>query len=211
MGGEVSNPLLLIDWGAASRALGNESESGDRYWIQPLPRGILMAVVDALGHGEEASAAARAAIEAMGSYAEGSVLSLIPMVKHCHQKLTHTRGVVMTLVWFNAPDETMTWLGIGNVDGVLMRGSSEAVPAVESVLLRRGVVGYQLPALQASVVPVAKGDTLVLATDGIRNGFTVGINVNDPPQRMADQILARYGKDNDDALVLVARYLGRAP
>ena len=62
----------------------------------------------------------------------------------------------------------MTWLGVGNVEGVLIRADTRATPAAESVLLRGGVVGYQLPALQASVVPVSRGDLLILATDGIR-------------------------------------------
>lgn len=37
------------------------------------------------------------------------------------------------------------------------------------------------------------------------------LNVHDRPQQIADHILARFGKVTDDALVLVARYLGGAP
>jgi hypothetical protein len=169
-----------------------------------------MAVVDGLGHGEEAAAAAKAAIEAMSSYAQGSsILSIIPLVKHCHQKLADTRGVVMTVAWMNAHEETIAWLGIGNVEGVLLRASANATPSRETILLRRGVVGYQLPLLHASVVPVMRNDTLILATDGIQSGFVNGLSPQDPPQQMADHILEKYGTQKDDALVLVARYLGR--
>jgi serine phosphatase RsbU (regulator of sigma subunit) len=35
------------------------------------------------------------------------------------------------------------------------------------VLLRSGVVGYQLPTLRASTLPIAPGDLLIFATDGI--------------------------------------------
>jgi hypothetical protein len=75
-------------------------------------------------------------------------------------------------------------------------------------LLRGGLVGYQLPALAASVVPVAAGDLLILATDGIHPAFEDGINLNETPRQIADNILSRHLKGNDDALVLVARYLG---
>ena len=76
------------------------------------------------------------------------------------------------------------------------------------VLLRNGLVGYQLPALQASLVPIAPGDLLIFATDGIRVGFTQELVPTDPPQLMADHILNRFFKGTDDALVLVVRYLG---
>jgi hypothetical protein len=52
---------------------------------------------------------------------------------------------------------------------------------------------------------------LILATDGIRSGFAEDVSLSDPPQRIAEQILARRATGMDDALVLVARYLGHEP
>ena len=52
---------------------------------------------------------------------------------------------------------------------------------------------------------------LLIATDGIHSSFTVQLGASRPPQRLADQILAEHGKGTDDALVFVARYLGRTP
>ena len=72
-------------------------------------------------------------------------------------------------------------------------------------------MGYQLPTLQASVIPIRRGDTLILATDGIRSNFAEGLTMSDPPQKMAEHILDRHGKDTDDALALVVRFRGRAP
>jgi len=57
-------------------------------------------------------------------------------------------------------------------------------------------------------VPVAPGDLLIFATDGIREGFAEGLPTDATPQQLADQILARSGKGTDDALVVVARYAG---
>jgi phosphoserine phosphatase RsbX len=93
------------------------------------------------------------------------------------------------------------------VEGVLLRANANCVPARESVLLRGGVVGYQIPPLRAVTHPVAAGDMLILATDGIRAGFGDGGGVEASPRETADRILAQYAKDTDDALVLVARCL----
>jgi len=75
-------------------------------------------------------------------------------------------------------------------------------------LLRGGLVGFQLPELRASVIPVSVGDLLILATDGIQAGFEDEIKLNETPGQIAGKILNHHYRGNDDALVLVARYLG---
>jgi len=117
----------------------------------------------------------------------------------------------MSLASFNGRDNTMTWLGVGNVEAMLLRADAAASPRRENVLLRSGVVGCQLPALRAAIIPVMRGDVLVFATDGIGGHFAEEVILSDPPQRIAEHILARCAKGTDDALVLVARYLGREP
>jgi hypothetical protein len=57
-------------------------------------------------------------------------------------------------------------------------------------------------------MPVAPGDMLVLSTDGIRPGYFDLLGTEASPQELAGRILEEYGKGTDDALVLVARYLG---
>ena len=76
--------------------------------------------------------------------------------------------------------------------------------------MRGGIVGYQLPQLAPRRLPVSQGDTLVLATDGIRHGFRAEVNARDP-QVIADAVLANWSKTTDDACVAVARYVGGAP
>jgi len=102
----------------------------------------------------------------------------------------------------------MTWLGVGNVAGLLIRGDPGVAPRQELLLLRNGVVGRQLPPLQAGVLPVSAGDTLVLATDGVDPDFmTRGVEIGEP-ETTAARILEAHATGLDDALVLVARYRG---
>jgi len=192
--------------GVAARALRGERASGDQHLIQPSRQGLLIAVVDGLGHGSEAAEAARTAVITLRQHAGESVLSL---VKRCQAKLVGTRGVAVSIASFNLVDSTMTWLGVGNVEGILVRSKSRT-PDKEFLLLGRGVVGGQLPNLQAFVVPVVSGDTLTFATDGVTSDFHDEINTCEPPQKIADRVLSGHGKDSDDALVLVARFLGNS-
>jgi phosphoserine phosphatase RsbX len=55
---------------------------------------------------------------------------------------------------------------------------------------------------------VEPGDILILTTDGIRAGYVDGLEHVGDTQALADRILGQYAKGGDDALVLVARYLG---
>jgi negative regulator of sigma-B (phosphoserine phosphatase) len=195
----------LVEYGVAKCVLPGQGESGDRHLICCAGDGVLIAAIDGIGHGEEAAHAAEAAISILKANAEEPVISL---VERCHEDLRSTRGVVLSLASIDPGHGMMTWLGVGNVQGVLMRAGAQKGSVQEVLLLRGGVVGSQLPALQAAVLPIAKGDTLVFVTDGIRSEFVESLSALESPQRAADKILKRHGKGNDDALALVVRLTG---
>ena len=86
--------------------------------------------------------------------------------------------------------------------------TSYGAPQVASAGSVGGVPGHQLPQVRGAELPVAPGDTLVLSTDGIRAGYLELLATGDPPNVIVERIMHEYGKGTDDALVLVARYLG---
>jgi len=196
---------LPLDWHIAARPMNGQPVSGDLHLVKPFDHGVLLAVVDGVGHGDEATAAARTAVAILEKHASASVVNLM---QRCHDALKSTRGVVMTVVSLNTATRTLTWLGVGNVEGRLLREDAHARHPAESVLLRGGLVGLQLPMLQASTLSVAPGDLLVLATDGIAHGFDRQIQRQETPRQIAEGILQRHFKGVDDALVLVARMAG---
>jgi serine phosphatase RsbU (regulator of sigma subunit) len=173
--------------------------------VKATPGGALVAVVDALGHGAEAASVALTAISALERGAGEPVGALM---ERCDRALRLTRGAVLSLAGFDEAAGTMTWMGVGNVEGVFLKADPAARPLRESMLLRGGVVGYRLPSLMSSVRPVQPGDLLVLATDGIRTDFAEHIVSGAPAKAMADRLLERCAKETDDALVLVVRYRG---
>ncbi|HEU0038929.1 MAG TPA: SpoIIE family protein phosphatase [Verrucomicrobiae bacterium] len=227
MQSEIASLPSVISWGVASRALPGESVSGDMYVVKPIADGYLLAVVDGLGHGDEAVLAARATLPVLEAYTGGPLDAL---VKRCHEALRQTRGVVMTVATLRLAQNQLTWLGVGSVEacllraadaekvrgeGVLLRETAEtgtlsrlASAISERVLLRSGIVGYQLPKLHTSTLTLGPGDLLAFATDGIGAGFTKELPRSNSPQQLADQILEKHFKGNDDALVLVVCYLG---
>lgn len=195
----------LLEWNVATRTMPGEAESGDVAVVRSFPDGALVAAVDGLGHGPEAARAAREAEEILrGSAGEPADR----LIERCHQGLKRSRGVVMTVACFDATEDTVTWLGVGNVEGRLIRRSDEGEVHRESMVLHAGIVGYRLPPLRVVTLPVRRGDVLILATDGIRGDFADPVDLSRTPKQIAERILEEEGKGTDDALVMVVRYLG---
>jgi len=196
---------LEIDWDICLRPKADGGVSGDAYVVKECEHGVLVAALDGAGHGQPARDAALAAARVLEAHAGEPAITLMA---RCHEALTLTRGAALTLVWFRTRKNRMEWLGVGNVEARLIRARSHAASRMETLVLQRGVLGYRLPLLRPVSLPVAPRDVLVLATDGLRGDFAEDINLWHTPARLAADIMDRHWKANDDALVLVARYLG---
>lgn len=95
---------LMIE--TATIALEGELVSGDRACVSESDAGVLVSVVDGLGHGQQASNASTQACEVLRS---GPSDSLGALVQRCHQKLRGTRGAVVALAFFPPPQRR--WSG----------------------------------------------------------------------------------------------------
>jgi hypothetical protein len=193
-----------VEWSVVSQPSPGESVSGDEHVVVPSRDGLLLAVIDGLGHGEEATLAARKAADVLAQHADDGVIAL---VQQCHRALRDTRGAAMTVIALNRREGTATALGIGNVETVLVRANRQSRPRRESVLLRNGVVGYNLPVLQTGVHAIHPGDVVVFATDGVREDFGDTVDAAQPLPQLVEQIVARKRRGHDDALVLACKIL----
>jgi phosphoserine phosphatase RsbX len=201
----ADDPEPAYEWAVAQRALPGEAESGDLALVAARTEGTLIAVLDGLGHGEEAAVAARRAVRTLEAHVDED---LAQMVRRCHEALKETRGAVMAL-GIASEDGTLTWTGVGNVEAVVVRDQGSGNRAREHALLLGGILGMQIPAVRPSRIQLTPGDEVIFATDGIRRSFIDDLVVGDP-QLIADDIMRRYATNRDDALVLVGRYR-RAP
>jgi hypothetical protein len=116
----------------------------------------------------------------------------------------------MGIAHLDARADALTWIGVGDVRAVLQRVEPAGAARAEALFTHNGVVGRSLPPLRPVVRPLFVGDTVIVATDGLRGGFAPEPRGNEPPDRMANDLLERYAVATDDALVLVARYRGGA-
>jgi serine/threonine protein phosphatase PrpC len=107
----------------------------------------------------------------------------------------------MALLRLDARDRSAEFVGVGNI-GVQVYSDLLIKP-----ISKNGIVGYRLPQLLRMTYTYNSGDIFVLYSDGISSRFTTeqSPDLYQPPQQIADEILQRFGKDNDDATVVVIR------
>lgn len=195
-----------LEWSAVIYPMKNESVSGDLFFVKNRRDNVLVAAIDGLGHGSEALKASKKAVQSLDSFTDQSLISII---NSCHLDLKKTRGVVINLAVFDGWEGTMTWAGVGNVEGVLYRSDEKEYMGRENLIVRGGVVGYRLPLLKASIVSVSPGDTLIFTTDGVNKDYMNNVNMKRTPDKIVDNIASNHIDKSDDALVFVARYVGR--
>lgn len=194
---------LLIETAAMTKE--GEDVSGDRACIGHTDAGVLVGVIDGLGHGADAGDAAQRAAVVLEDPATG--MRVTDALQRCHTALRGTRGAVIAVAAFPAQATDMEWLAVGNIEGVLVRGRS-GPPGREMIVQRPGIVGHHMPALRSSTLPVRPGDTLVFATDGLRREVAQAVSRRGPARLEggAAELLEEFATGNDDALLLTARY-----
>jgi negative regulator of sigma-B (phosphoserine phosphatase) len=199
---------LPVEWGVATRCRRGEATNGDLAVVTLLPDGALVAAIDGLGHGREAARAAGTVGDVLRNTRSHDLVSL---VERCHTALKGTRGAVISLAFLSSMRSTMTWLGVGNVEGRLVSGVPSVTRTKGSLAVASGLPGHELPKVSAATLDIRPGDIMLLATDGIAPGFAESLDVSGPPQAITDRILLNHSKTTDDALVVAVRYLGSRP
>lgn len=193
-----------LEWAVAGRPAPGEPASGDAAVVRAGENRCMLAVVDGLGHGPEAATSAAVAVEIFERNYRLGVTELLALA---HQGLADGRGAAATVAVVDGPSGTLSWLGVGNVDGVVLHQSASGRARTNGVLLRGGVLGRELPWLQEpTIVQLADRDCIALATDGVRGDLISWLRTGLRANVLAQRLLDDHASEVDDALVLVARY-----
>ena len=181
--------------------------SGER--LHPLrSRPLAALLVDGLGHGPHAAAAAQAAV---GAFERVPVTDLDALVRRTHEAMRSTRGGVLGTCLIDPGRGELTYAAVGNITGRVVTGGRSV-----HLLDRPGTLGTQLPvpSVRLQHCPWEPGSTLVLVSDGIRSGWNLDGHarlLEQHPAIVAAVVHRDYGRPTDDATVLVVRRAGGMP
>lgn len=198
-----SEHLGFVEWAVAARNHPNEQICGDAHIVEQVGTKLLFGVIDGLGHGLEAAQASQQAIKTILEQKESPPVNIL---RECHQELKSTRGAVLSLALIDRKNNKLEWVGVGNVEGVLMRSAGPH----EWLSLRSGIVGCRMPNIQSMERPISCGDLLVMFSDGIQNQCLDQVWSHDSATKTAERIMDKRARGTDDAIILIAKYYGDA-
>jgi anti-sigma regulatory factor (Ser/Thr protein kinase) len=197
--------------GCVCLAKSGEDVCGDGWHVVPKAgsqagRRIVM-VVDGLGHGPQAAEAAAAAVRLFNRHATGAPAAIMEAL---HAGLRGTRGAAVSIARFEPERRMVSFCGIGNVAGVL---ASRNTPEARRMLSLNGTVGHVMRKVQQFDYPYPAGGApvVILHSDGISTQWGLdkypGL-ASANPSLLAAVLYRDFGRERDDATVLVAHDLG---
>ncbi len=200
---EIPGTTTSLAWAAAYKAKTDGTPTGDGYLVHQSDGSIILAAVDGAGSGAEATQAAALCLR---SLVKSKPTSLEILFSEAHRACRSSRGAALVVALIRPEHREMSWAAVGDMDGLLLRGAPSASSARESVVQRGGTLGHQLPPIINQSHRLSAGDTIVMTSDGIRPAFREPIRAGPSVETLANDTLHTYGRDNDDALVLVMTY-----
>jgi anti-sigma regulatory factor (Ser/Thr protein kinase) len=194
-------PPFRCEVGVLGRAYPGEPLSGDHALWMWSEEALVVGVVDGLGHGPEARTAADRAIELMR---ERPQLSPEQMMERCDAGLKGTRGAALGIVRLDRQSRSLSHSCVGNI-ATLVCGPGQ----VNAMACSPGALGVSHQRVRASRQEtwLRPGELLVMHTDGLSSRTTIedAVLLRRHPLVVAHDLMRRFSKRHDDALVLVVR------
>lgn len=196
--------ICPLDIGVATRPHPMMTVNGDAFVVHHWNESALAGIIDGLGHGPPAYQAAQAARLYVETHFERPLDAIFSGVGHACRG---TQGVVMALARFDWALAKLTYASVGNVESRVFR-----CPEKLNFTVRRGVIGLNAPAPLVSVHRWAPTQVMVLHSDGLVTRWQCEDFSHLLPEsatRVAQQLLHRLARDDDDATVLVVKGVER--
>lgn len=184
----------MLELGASVRPYPGESCSGDAAVMRSDPDAVLFGIIDALGHGSAAAAAATRATELLAGASLREPIATL--VRELDGGLRGGRGAAALLCLVRGDE--LEGCGVGNVE-LRTTGMRIGVLATPGVLGRGPSVRPRTFA--ARLVP---GVRMVVFSDGVSGRLRADHRRALAAQAASAALLAEWARDTDDAAVLVA-------
>lgn len=181
-------------------AIQGETACGDAWTVVPGSWGTALLLVDGLGHGPSAAAAAGEAVRIFRSqtaYQPEQVLAVL------HAGLRSTRGAAGAVAVIDPRRREIHYAGVGNIGATILTGDG-----ARSLVSHNGTLGLQMRKTQAFTYEWPSGALLVAHSDGLTSRWKLdsypGLFRQDPAL-VAAVLYRDHARRRDDVSVVVCR------
>ena len=192
-----------IEAGEYVRPCDGEALSGDAVVVHSHDDGVLIAVIDVLGHGPQAYVLAMKLSGLLSKWLSWvATPSPEGALEVLHELARGTRGAVATVACLNSRTLEGSMVGIGNVRCRLFGSVSRTFD------FKEGVLGSRMRPRSPTLFALRPADVLILFSDGVTGRFRASDYPSltlDCASAIASNIVRRFGKGIDDASCAVMR------
>lgn len=175
--------------------------SGDAALVIECEGGILLAIIDATGHGPLAESVADKVVALVRREAGRDLVGLMTTL---HAALQGSQGAAVGLIFVDLRINVFRYLAVGNTRAVRIGGRPWRGVS------REGVLGDRLPSLIEQTESMDSGDVLMLSTDGLpevkSERMARSLSFSDATV-ITQRVLGELVKPHDDASCVVFKWL----
>lgn len=190
---------LQLEIAEANRPCYPEHVSGDATLVLPVADGMLLACIDASGHGKAAHALAQRLADGVRAAASPDLARLL---RTLHTLAVGSIGAAVSLAFVDVASAELRFAGIGNIR---IRGLG---PAPWTGIARDGVLGERFPTPDVQRFALHGDDMVLMYSDGIRQSLSSQALARlhlSSAQQIADNLLREAGRTTDDASCIVMK------
>ena len=155
-------------------------------------------VIDGLGHGPLAAAAAHAGLEA---FRDNPLAPPQDTMRELHRRLNATRGAAAACAVLDAESSQVMYAGVGNIGGMLLHDGKR-----KGLASHNGTLGLSLPRSQQFEYAWPPNSVVIMHSDGLSARWNLsaypGISTLHPAL-IAAVLYRDLGRQRDDATIVV--------
>jgi serine phosphatase RsbU (regulator of sigma subunit) len=190
---------VSVETAAYVRPMPGEYVGGDAAVIRDIDDGLLVAIVDVLGHGSEANELASQIADFLN---RTPLTEPEEVMEALHRHIRGSRGAAAGISRISTAAGTLSYVGHGNTQARrLWRNPARLIS-------RDGLIGSHVRSAQAQTMTLSPGDVLVFYTDGVKDRFELSDYrhaISDTPRFIARNVVEMFGKEHDDAACIAVK------
>lgn len=174
---------------------------GDAAVVREVEDGLLVTIVDVLGHGVEAH---EFAVQIQSFFEATTVTDPEMLANALHARFRGGRGAAVGICHIRREDGVANYVGHGNTAARrLWRQPARMVS-------RDGTIGGRIRSCPSQTLKLESGDVLLMYTDGVKDRFELADYrhvISDTAPSIARNVVEMFGKGHDDAACIAVRIM----
>ena len=186
--------------GAICKPMAGETRCGDGWGCELLADRCILVLVDGLGHGTGAAAAAELAVASMRQHRTKAPAAI---VENAHNALRATRGAALAVAEVDLSQRSLRYCGVGNISATIVTGDN-----LRHLVSYNGTAGHEARKIVEFSYPWSANALLIMHSDGLMTRWNLqaypGL-LQRHPSLIAGVLYRDFVRGRDDVTVLAAK------